>query len=57
MIRQDEILDESQRSFITVDLRILEIPLTTEAFRMYAELKRYANWRDKKCFQLGSAPG
>lgn len=39
----DTIVDQSFRPFILIDQAILDIPLTTDAFRVYAELKRYAN--------------
>ncbi|MBW4596237.1 MAG: helix-turn-helix domain-containing protein [Brasilonema angustatum HA4187-MV1] len=45
----DKIEDRSHHPFVIIDLRILEIPLTTEAFRIYAELKKYAN-SEGKCF-------
>src|SRR5690242_10938679 len=39
----DIISDQSFSPFIIVDLAVLEVPLTTDAFRVYVELKRYAN--------------
>jgi hypothetical protein len=41
--------DRSYHPFIIIDLRILDLPRTTEAFRMYGELKRYAN-KEGECF-------
>jgi hypothetical protein len=40
---QDTISDQSFRPFVLIDSAILNAPLTIDAFRVYAELKRYAS--------------
>ncbi len=49
MNSKDTISDQSFRPFIVIDLELLTLPLTTDAFRIYVELKRYAN-REGGCF-------
>jgi hypothetical protein len=46
----DKIQDRSTPRFVMINHCILDMGLTTEAFRVYAELKKFANHETQECF-------